>query len=277
LIKLNLIYGGIMRNVLNYENAMVGLFDILGFKNILFSIPLKEVVDVHYGYLREALYFGIFAEEPKHDPTWEEIRDQNKLGVAWFSDSVLIYSLRDNEDNYCDLIRASAYMLMKTICCSYPPIRFRIGISYGEVFIDPEKQIYLGKPIIQAYKLQEKQQWSGGILDKFAKAKIPQYVKDQNYPFPWFLIPYKVPLKLNEKNGFSVVNNDMNSLKIPITGCTTMLAIDWTRFLHGSFTLNWSKEKAEPDPGEAPYDVIFKWKMTKEFHETVCQFCKKQK
>jgi hypothetical protein len=258
-----------MTTQLFYKNAMVAVCDILGFKRLLYSIPLEEIVEDEFDYLRKALYSSLYKKEtPEHTPTLEEFQAQEKVGFAWFSDTVLLYSLKDNEEGYCDLIETAAWLIIHTILTA--TVRLRIGISYGKVYIDTENQIYLGKAIAEAYELQQRQQWSGGALTRQAEAK---HIKDSDFPYPWHLARYRVPLKPTRRNGFSVVDKDDK----PSIERVPMLALDWTRFLHRGFSMQWSKERPEPLSNEVPSGVIIKWKQTVEFHDKVCKFCDKGK
>lgn len=266
-----------INNQLFYKNAMVAVCDILGFKRLLYSIPLEEIVEDDFSYLRKALYSSLHRKKtPEHTPTLEEFHAQDRVGFAWFSDTVLLYSLEDNEERHCDVIETAAWLIIHTIVEA--TVRFRIGISYGEVFIDTENQIYLGKAIAEAHELQKRQQWSGGALTKQAAAKIPQYIKDSDFPYPWQLARYSVPLKQTKRNGVTVVDKDDKPIDdLLVIGRVPMLAIDWTRFLHTEFNMPWSKKRPEPLPNEAPPDVIMKWRQTVEFHDKVCKFCDKYK
>lgn len=185
----------------------------------------------------------------------------------------MLYSLEDNVLGYIKLIETAAWLIIQTIVRG--TLRFRIGISYGKVYIDPQNQIYLGKAIAEADQLQKRQEWSGGALTRQAEAKIPQGIKEADFPSPWHLAQYRVPFKM-PKGIVSVVDKDNRPLKIPITTSEFMLAVDWTRFLHTEFHLYWSREREEPQSDEAPADVILKWYNTKEFHKNVCKSCSKQ-
>lgn len=69
--------------VISYENAMVAVCDILGFKVILNSLPLEEIVEDDFAYLRKALYSSLHQDKtPEHTPTLEEFQAQNRVGFA---------------------------------------------------------------------------------------------------------------------------------------------------------------------------------------------------
>ncbi|MFC2169663.1 hypothetical protein ACFLRM_03725 [Acidobacteriota bacterium] len=258
-----------------FKDAMVAVCDILGFKNVLYSQPLEDIVKFGFGYLRKAIYYCLHQKNlPEHEPTFDDFQAQDRVGIAWFSDSILLYSLEDNEDGYRDLIETSAWLINSTI--TRPDLRFRVGVSHGQVFIDPKNHIYLGRAISEAYELQSRQEWSGGALTVNAGAKIPQHVKDTNFPHPWHLVKYYVPLKATKRNGITILEKGKPVQDKLIIVAYPQLAIDWTRFLHTSFRMDWSEERTEPLPDEAPIDVITKWKNTLKFHNKVCAFCKKK-
>ena len=76
-------------NQTSYKNAMVGVCDILGFKTLLKSISLEEIIEDDFAYLRKALYASIHKKAtPEHTPTLEEfqaqvIRTEQMLAMDW--------------------------------------------------------------------------------------------------------------------------------------------------------------------------------------------------
>jgi len=126
-----------------------------------------------------------------------------------------------------------------------PDTKIRAGISYGDVYIDEAKDIYLGPAIIEAFEFQGDQDWAGGALTDSAADRVPKYVLSQNV-YDWYLTQYEVPLK-----------NKPVKLR---------LAIDWTRGIHASLPF----EKLTP----ISPDVLRKMENTKHFHDLVCTFCK---
>ena len=184
------------------------------------------------------------------------LRRESGAGLAWFSDTVLMYAKNDTDESCRKLIETVAWLLFATNLTH--PIKIRSGISYGEVYLDEENEIFVGAPIVDAYVFQEQQEWSGGALDKSAYARIPSHVIQTN-PFDGYLIPCNVP-----------VRPPVNDL---------FLAIDWTRGLHPYTPFDWSEKSKVPTEEEIQTfpDVIEKWKNTKAFHEFACRHCGKGK
>lgn len=231
----------------------IAICDILGFSNLVQENPLNEVVEVHLGRLRKALHHSIHRDEfPSEPPSLESLQDQTKLGIAWFSDTVLLYTLEDGDENVRYLINALGWLLFETIRAV--GTRLRCGVSYGEAFIDVDNSIYVGKPLIQAYRLEQAQAWSGGSLTCEAVERLPADAHISRSA-DWFLVPYSVPLKDGRK--------------------MDTLAIDWTIGIHPRLELRWSESHATPpeEEWEERPSICEKWQNTKIFHDQVCRQC----
>ncbi len=125
----------------------------------------------------KAIYFCLHQEHIDKDSVdYRDFQTQGRVGFAWFSDTILLYSLEDNEEGYMKVIETASWLLSLTIALSY--YKLRIGVSYGKVYIDPESHLYLGQPIVDAFLLQEKQEWSGGALTSSAEEKVPQAIRN---------------------------------------------------------------------------------------------------
>lgn len=241
-----------------HGNFTIAVCDILGFTHLVNNTPLKIVVNDALGWFQQALHHSIHKNNfPKDVPSLKELQNQSNVGVAWFSDTVLLYTKKDTNECLQALLSTLAWLLFETIIEG--TTRIRCGISYGEVYIDSENSIYVGPPIVDAYLLEEKQNWSGGAFTDDGVKRLPEIAKSGKYVYEWYITPYKVPLKKDQ---------DFNTL-----------AIDWTLSFHTPDPnfLQWSKESKEPKPDdwEKSPDICKKWKNTKEFHDRVCNFCKK--
>ncbi|MBN1383246.1 MAG: hypothetical protein JXA41_16395 [Deltaproteobacteria bacterium] len=243
------------------SNYTIAVCDILGFSDLVKRRPLNTVVNSCVGWLRKSLYHSINKNDfPDDVPSLNELQNNRILGLAWFSDTILIYTLEDTDKALTELLQCLSWLLFETIIDG--TTHLRCGISYGEVWIDPTNSLFVGQPIIDAYQLEENQIWSGGALTSQAVERIPTSMRYYRYA-DWPIVQYKVPLKKGMK--------------------LDTLAIDWTIGLHPTpFELQWSENSAEPTADDwlnSP-DVCEKWQNTREFHDTICRFCnplKKQK
>jgi hypothetical protein len=215
-------------------------------------------VDRYFGYLQKALWHSIHkGDYPERSPSLEEIRDEaNKasLGLAWFSDTILIYTINDSDEAFKNMLVSLGWLLFETILV--PGTRIRCGVSYGETYIDPKNSIYIGEPIIEAYQFQQEQAWSGGALKRKAEERCSEIARSGE-DFDGFIIPYEVPLK--QKKTFQT------------------LAINWTIGLHHNYNLlEWSPTSPEPlaEDWLTNFDICEKWFNTRAFHNKVCRYCR---
>jgi hypothetical protein len=239
------------------KNYTIAICDILGFTNLVQENPLDTVVQTYLGRLRKSLHHAIHQNKiPNEVPSLQALQAQDEVGLAWFSDTILIYTREDTDHNLMALLSCLSWLVFETI--HTVGTRMRCGVSYGEAFIDPENSIYVGKPLIEAYRLEEEQAWTGGALTIAATQRLP---KGAPAPWPqrgdWPLVLYEVPVKNNK------------TLKT--------FAIDWTIGIHRPLKLVWSDTHDEPpkaDWAKSP-DICTKWLNTKLFHDSVCRACKK--
>jgi hypothetical protein len=124
-----------------------------------------------------------------------EIKDRNqvvadRVRTFFFSDTVVIFTKSDKlEDLYAILILSSELFSNSLHRC----VPLRAGIAYGEFFFNLEESLFLGIPLVKAYKIGECAQWIGIVVDKIVaeKAKL--------YPIGEEIIHWDVPQKDNSK------------------------------------------------------------------------------
>jgi len=133
--------------------------------------------------------------------------------------------------------------------------RLRAGPAYGPAYVDSPYAMFVGQPIIDAARLEEQQQWSGGALHESACERVRR-VAGATPPMDWWVIPYAVPLKGGET--------------------LHTLAVNWNEGIHApDWRLRWSSTSTDPsanDWAERP-DVCHKFVQTRRFHEIFCRDC----
>lgn len=236
------------------QKHMVAVCDILGFSNLVESVELDAVVMNAIGWFRKALHHSLHKQEfPQVPPSLKELDTHAHVGVAWFSDTVLLYAKDDSDSAVRELLTVVAWLLFETMMQGIT--RVRAGIAYGEVFIDSENSIYVGKPIVEAYRLEQEQQWSGAALAESAEERIPASARSGQYA-DWCITPYDVPLKSK--------------------GPTRLLAVNWNQGIHSlGWRLHWSSKSDMPGPEDWALDQskCEKFVNTKAFHEMHCIEC----
>jgi len=236
-----------------YSKYTIALCDILGFSDLVKSNPLDAVADNVLGWFRQALHHSINKNGwPEVIPTFDEIDKNSKIGLAWFSDTILLFTREDTDESLQELLQTVEWLLFETM---HYTTRMRAGLAYGDAFIDPKNNMYVGVPIIDAHQLEQQQQWSGAALTKSASDRVPEFARNGKFA-DWPILPYNVPLKKNKT--------------------IYTLAVNWTCGIHNQPPLYWSKKNEEPtseDWASRP-SVCEKWQNTKQFHKDVCDQCR---
>jgi len=233
---------------------MVAVCDMLGFSELVEKSSLDALVSGPLGWLRKALHHSVHKQQfPTEIPTKEDFLGHQHVGVAWFSDTILLYTRQDSDEAVRDLILTTGWLVFETLMGG--SLRIRGGIAYGGTYIDEKDSVFVGKPIVEAYRLERKQQWSGVALTPSASQRIPNEAQTGRYG-DWWVVPYDVPLK----------------------GGDTLrtLAVNWTwGFHHPTWRPRWSPSADAPTDSDwkARADVCEKFVNTKAFHDALCRNC----
>lgn len=172
------------------EKAMVAVCDILGFSNTVKNSTQNELKTYHLNNIKNIIKtaFSNYKRPTSRPQSSMEVLENNLLGYAYFSDTVLIYSVCDSRDGWRNVLNSVFYLL------SYPmftPLhKFRVGISHGEFHYNQKENIFIGKALVEAVELERKQEWSGAALTNDAAQKFKGI-----YPEKETLIEYDVPVK----------------------------------------------------------------------------------
>jgi hypothetical protein len=232
----------------------IAVCDILGFSDLVRDNDLDFVVEHSVGWFRKSLNHSVHKIKfPTEIPPTEDLDKHPKIGVAWLSDTVLFYTKEDTDESIQELLSTVAWLLFETI--SEGRTKVRGALAYGEAFIDAPNSLYVGTPIIEAYSLEQEQQWSGAALTQSAIDRLPPLARSGEYA-DWWLVPYDVPLKNKSSQN--------------------TLAVNWNQGIHHpSWRLRWSKSSdlpLESDWKDKP-SVCEKFVNTKIFHELHCFYC----
>jgi hypothetical protein len=251
--------------LLNRHYTMA-LCDILGFSELIKTQPLDTVIDKHLPSFQQALHGAIHGTDapPGTLPSLEKLRDQTRLGIGWFSDTVLLYTLEDEDENVKMLIRAVGYLLFRTMIRGWT--RIRGAIAHGEAYIDEKDSIFVGKPIVEAYNLEKVQQWSGCALTDSAADRVRDMVREVE----------QQAQRLQQSPRYILPDLWLTSYAVPLKGnlaTKELFAVDWTLVLHLELDFPWSRARAEPNDDDNK-DVVEKWKNTRQFHRDQCRHCR---
>lgn len=207
----------------------------------------EVVAEAYLEFFARALRHAIERKGwPASSTTLEELQNQARVGLEWFSDSIVLFALDDTDAACTSVVETAAWLAFQTVVA---PVRMRFGVDYGEIIFNRHKGIMIGKPIVVADRLQKAQNWSGGAFTRDALSRL-QHTGAMDY-----VVDYEVPIKSRP--------------------FATRAALDWTFAPHLGIHFLWSKASAEP-PKEFELqhpDFVEKWRNTRAFHEAVCRSC----
>ena len=135
--------------IARYKNRWFSYFDLLGFKKLVQKNHLIEYVLTIYEDVLNAIE--------------EKAGAKRKYGISysWFSDTFIIYSQSDSDQDFALMEQASRLFFQKLILNRIP---VRGAMTVGKLYSQREKNIFLGEALIDAYEYGEQQNWLGFLF-----------------------------------------------------------------------------------------------------------------
>lgn len=176
------------------DNNVVAVLDLLGFSQIIEKESLDEIECRYTQTLMSGLTLsglasiGAFVFDGKGNLDAGEDLWTVSFGV--FSDTVVIYPRR----LVGHPIRATCEVVASLIDVALQgDWLFRGGVDFGSFRALPGHNLYIGKALISAHRLETMQNWAGAIVSERAQQKYPHEIaemKDEH-----LLVDYPVPIK----------------------------------------------------------------------------------
>jgi hypothetical protein len=238
--------------------SLVAVCDILGYGNLIKQNPLQQVKNYHLKNIFNIVYSSIPRQRVKTQSTSDqELLITGAVGHVTFSDTVVIYSLRDSRDGRRNVLNAVYRLIAKPM--NTPYYRFRVGIAYGELYVDKKRHIYVGKALVEAHDLEARQLWSGATLTQSAASVFMDL-----YPESSMLIDYDVPIRVGARRTrqrYTVIN--WTIARHTIAPAKT----NWLwRSENGNRVMKYNDKEAEA-----------KIRNVERFHQDVCVQCRNRR
>lgn len=148
--------------------GFVGLFDVLGYSSLIMQNELDKTIEIFKRFMTDLDNQAITLGGQDRNQTTALTPTESLV----FSDSIILYqALPSSKQDLSPSFLAKACVLLRLAFERGLPLRG--AISFGEVFVD--KRIVLGKPIIDAYQAEKKQQWAGVALTPSAETEYKGY------------------------------------------------------------------------------------------------------
>lgn len=147
----------------------VAMCDVLGFTALNKKVESGELGLDELGQR----YYALLEETDKNREydrltfTRDQPPEVTFCRVPWavFSDTILLWLDACDEENHWGAVNQFFSILAISVLASiHLEMPLRIGIAYGECYIDTRASIFLGPPIVNAYDTERSQNWVGGAL-----------------------------------------------------------------------------------------------------------------
>jgi len=182
----------VVTNMLVTEGErFVAFFDILGFGTWVESEGSKKVFTYVRGFLNLMVRSSLPGSTVHQDMSVDI--QKSDIGYINFSDSIVFYSRNDSYHCLKAMLTVCGEFMNVVICG--PSRMLRGAIAHGEFYADPKANAYVGKALIDAYKLEEDQDWLG--LSLHDSVEVIKYFQQALNEHNGYIVRSLVPLRSN--------------------------------------------------------------------------------
>jgi len=178
------------------DDRAVAFIDILGFEEIVRTQDLNKLAQRLELALVDCVGLAVVHAELANSKGVQKVAwDKRVCGYFQFSDAILLYSFNGSYSSCVNLI-VSAWHLLRSLFAAQLPSRG--AVSFGRLAVDVKNALFVGQPVIEAYRLAQAQDWCGAIVGPSVEAAFPNLAADAANPkmlLSAVLYPYKVPFK----------------------------------------------------------------------------------
>jgi len=117
---------------------------------------------------------------------------KDHVAAFTFSDTILLFTKGDDMDDLRTILIVCLELLAQTIHGSIP---VRIGVAHGQFVFNGDEGLFVGPPLIHAYRLGEAAQWIGAVVDQTVAERASTLVPaltGQKLPL---VVQWDVPIK----------------------------------------------------------------------------------
>lgn len=186
------------------DDRFIAFFDIMGFKDFVFRND-HQTVRVRMEKLRDII-IGV-NDQPAKDKDGET--SIIKTGI--FSDSIIIVTDKANKIAAAQIVIMCEWFLAQSFRYEIP---VKGALAYGTLTADFDKSLFFGKPLIDAYLLQEELNMYGCIVHNSMEAKLKSF--DSCYTDK-LLIRSGIPMKAGKIEHFAINwTTPVSKTKLPL-------------------------------------------------------------
>lgn len=210
------------------EKKFIAFLDILGFKDLVLNNSHLRLVDLYEKIFSLGIQISLAGGkinivDQKGKKTAIPALEKSMVNSLIISDSVLLWTDDSSMKSFVDLIIVVRYLLHRSILSGFP---LRGAIVEGELSIlrkefslktSNTQLTFIGKGLVDAYMLENKQEWAGCIVDENCIKIYNEYVEKYKNDYSDLadidylirrnlLIKYEVPYKKGPIKNEYVIN-----------------------------------------------------------------------
>jgi hypothetical protein len=180
----------------------VAFFDIMGFKDMVYRNDHKyvadrmETVQAAVGMLeiigKKALAYKKGTDDSGINTELDSLYSQLKVLPVFFSDSILLVSADDSKESAVGIIRMSSSLLLLSLSNQIP---LKGSLAYGEQTSNFPKSLHFGRPLVDAWILQDELHMYGAVLHHSMASYLKEHKMIDMLVDGHVLSNYKIPLK----------------------------------------------------------------------------------
>ena len=175
------------------QDRFIAFFDILGFKDFIYR-------NSHDVVLEKMKYLPIILSDIEED-AHNKLDKNDCEGIirpVVFSDSIMLISNDKSIIDLLNLLKCCYWILKNSIQINIP---IKGAISSGILTADFNKSLFFGRPLVDAYLLQESMIYYGCIMDNNVEDFFKKNITGS--PQKW-LIQYRTPFKTASVNHYNL-------------------------------------------------------------------------
>lgn len=169
-----------MNKNITKKESFVALFDILGFGDLIKNNELEKVANTYIKAKKN------FEDNISHV---NSLLQKDAVTFHIFSDTFLIYTSKVNDKSFLALLVACDFLFLAAI---ENELRIRGATAVGELIVS--NGIEIGKPIVEAYENEKKQEWMGCWINDNCMSKITRINRNKHLTGK-SIVKYEIPLK----------------------------------------------------------------------------------
>lgn len=170
------------------KNRYVAHVDMLGMSGLILKDPKLAWAAVSKMAQAKQKVFGLsFTVTSRH------VILKDHVAAFTFSDTILLFTKSDDPEDLRAILMVCLELFAQVFHGSIP---VRIGVAHGQFVFNGDEGLFVGPPLVHAYRLGEAAQWIGAVLDKTvakrARELRPEFLSYECLPL---VVDWEVPVK----------------------------------------------------------------------------------